>query len=76
MPEMNLSPVFYPISRACFRMPYGTFQTRLIGSLLLGVLNLYPQKHSSVEPPDLSFQGSVYLLDTRFLKWLITFPLS
>jgi hypothetical protein len=43
---------------------------------LQGVLNFYPQKHFSVEPHSLGFQGSVYRLDTRFFKWLNTFPLS
>ena len=77
-------------NRQRFRTPYGTIQTkkigvalststslgyhRSLGSLLLGVLNFYPQKHSSVEPHSFGFHGSVYQLDTRFLMWLITFP--
>jgi len=56
-------------------MPYGTVQTLLIGSLLHGVLNFYPQKHFSVEPHSLGFHGSVHRLDARFFKWLTTFPL-
>lgn len=38
----------------------------------MSVLNFYPQKHYSVEPHSLGFQGAAYRLDTRFLKRLIT----
>ena len=74
MPEMVLSPVFYSISEVDFGMPYRIVQTSINWfSLLLGVLNFYPQKHYSVEPHSLGFHGSAYRLDTRFLKRLITF---
>jgi hypothetical protein len=72
---MVLSSVFQCISTPCSRVPHGTFQTRLLGSLLHGVLNFYPQKHYSVEPHSLGSHGWVYRLDTRFFEWLITFPL-
>ena len=52
-PRKRRASVFHSISRVCFRMPYGTVQTLIIGSLVLGVLNFYPQKHFFAEPHSL-----------------------